>query len=98
MQKGVGEGRNEMKMLRLGCKTAKWCEHDKGWRERESEREGGGRWCEYCRSNLQPCQSELQCLLPTHPCPFYRHYTCSEDCLALAILIMCQGRPAASAD
>ncbi|KAL1252837.1 hypothetical protein QQF64_017530 [Cirrhinus molitorella] len=69
VRKGVGEGRNEMKMLRLGCKTAKWREQIRDG-ERESEREGGRRW----------------------------HYTCSEDCLASAVLIMCQDGPAASAD
>lgn len=45
MQKGVGEGWNEMKMLRLGCKTAKWREQIRDG-ERESESEGGRRWCE----------------------------------------------------
>lgn len=90
----VTEGRNEMKMLRLGCKTAKWREQIRdGERQGEKEEEDG-----VSRSNLQPCQSEPQCLLPTHSCPFYRHYTCSEECLASAVLIMCQDGPAASAD
>jgi len=44
VQKGVREGRNELKMLRLGCKTAKWREQIRdGEREREWE---WGRWCE----------------------------------------------------
>ncbi|ROL48063.1 hypothetical protein DPX16_18663 [Anabarilius grahami] len=64
-----------------------------GERQGEKEEEDG-----VSRSNLQPCQSESQCLLPTHSCPSYRHYICSEECLASAVLIMCQDGPAASAD